>query len=112
MIGWFISNPTAEEMKYAMQYLYLASAFLLPLAWIFAYRNGLQGLNRGFIPMLSGVMELGARGIAILLLAKPFGYIGVCFADPAAWLSTGILLIITYFVWKKQMKKVMNERRR
>ena len=112
MIGWFISNPTAEEMKYAMQYLYLASAFLLPLAWIFAYRNGLQGLNRGFIPMLSGVMELGARGIAILLLAKPLGYIGVCFADPAAWISTGILLIITYFVWKKQMKKVMKERRR
>ncbi len=112
MIGWFISNPTAEEMKYAMQYLYLASAFLLPLAWIFAYRNGLQGLNRGFIPMLSGVMELGARGLAILILAKPLGYIGVCFADPAAWISTGILLIITYFVWKKQMKKVMNERRR
>ena len=41
----------------------------------------------------------------MLLLAKPFGYIGVCFGDVAAWLTTGILLIITYFIWEHKMKK-------
>lgn len=71
----------------------------------FAYRNGLQGLNKGLVPMLSGAMELVSRWIAILALSKPFGYIGVCFADPAAWLTTGILLIVTYYVWEMRMRK-------
>lgn len=108
MIGWFISSPSAQDMDYAMRYLRIASVFMLPLAWIFAYRNGLQGLNRGLVPMLSGVMELASRWIAILILAKPFGYTGVCYADPAAWLSTGVLLIITYFIWERNMKKAHN----
>ena len=47
----------------------------------------------------------GFAKIAIAILAKPFGYTGVCFADPAAWVSTGILLIITYFIWEIRMKK-------
>lgn len=105
MIGWFIKSPTATDIDYAMRYLYIASVFMLPLAWIFAYRNGLQGLNRGLVPMLSGVMELAARAIAIAILAKPFGYTGVCYADPAAWVSTGILLIVTYYVWEWRTKR-------
>lgn len=105
MIGWFITSPTAADMDYAMRYLRIASIFMLPLAWIFAYRNGLQGLNRGLVPMLSGVMELAARVIAIAILAKPFGYNGVCYADPAAWLSTGVLLIVTYLIWELRTKK-------
>ena len=84
-----------------MQYLYLASAFMLPLAWIFVYRNGLQGLGRGFVPMISGVVELVSRYIVILFTAKPLGYLGVCLSDPVAWLTTGLLLIITYLMWKR-----------
>ena len=105
MIGWFITSPTATDIDCAMKYLKIASVFMLPLAWIFAYRNGLQGLNKGLVPMLSGVMELVSRLIAILALSKPFGYVGVCFADPAAWLTTGILLIVTYYVWEMRMRK-------
>ncbi len=105
MIGWFIKNPSDVTIGYAMQYLYTASAFMLPLAWIFTYRNALQGLGRGVIPMVSGVVELVSRYIVILFAAGPFGYPGVCFADPAAWLTTGILLLVSYLVWKMQTKK-------
>ena len=105
IVSWFISNPSDEIYAYAMEYLYIASWFMLPLAWIFVYRNGLQGLNQGFIPMISGVVELVSRYVVILLCAKPFGYAGVCFADPAAWVSTGVLLIVTYFHWKRKMIK-------
>lgn len=105
MIGWFIHDPSAETIGYAMQYLYLASAFMLPLAWIFVYRNGLQGLGRGFVPMISGVVELVSRYIVILFTAKPLGYLGVCLSDPAAWLTTGLLLIITYLMWKRNAIK-------
>ena len=103
IVGWFISNPTEEILSYAMKYLYIISWFMLPLAWIFVYRNALQGLGEGFIPMISGLVELLSRYFVILFFAKPFGYEGVCYADPAAWVTTGILLIITYFHWKKKI---------
>ncbi len=104
MIGWFIHNPDAQTIKYAMQYLYTISVFFLPLVWIFIYRNALQGLGTGLIPMISGIVELASRFFIILLAAKPFGYTGVCFADPAAWLATGVLLFITYLLWKRRAK--------
>lgn len=109
IVSWFISNPTEEIFTYAMQYLYIASCFALPLAWIFAYRNALQGLNQGFVPMISGVVELVSRYAIVLLFAEPFGYEGVCYADPAAWVTTGILLIITYFSWKHKLQKKLGQ---
>lgn len=105
MIGWFISSPSETTIGYGMQYLYSVSAFMLPLAWIFIYRNGMQGLGQSLVPMLSGVIELVCRYIVILIAAKPFGYPGVCFADPVTWLITGVILLITYLHWKRKTKK-------
>lgn len=112
IIGWFINNPSEEILSYGMQYLYAVSMFMLPLAWIFAYRNALQGLGRGFVPMISGVVELVSRYAVILLCTKRFGYLGICFADPAAWLTTGVLLLITYVIWKRQTMRWLRERER
>ena len=110
MVGWFIHNPSEQTLHAAMQYLHIASIFMLPLAWIFVYRNGLQGLDRGLVPMLSGVLELFSRYAVILIAAKPFGYVGVCSADAAAWLTTGILLLVTYLVWKHRTKKELQQK--
>ena len=109
IVSWFINNPSEEVFSYAMQYLYTISWFMLPLAWIFAYRNALQGLNQGFVPMISGIVELVSRYAVILLFAKPFGYAGVCFADPAAWVKTGDLLMVTYFLWKRKIEKRLGQ---
>ena len=105
VVSWFVSNPSDEIYTYAMEYLTVASIFYLPLAMIFLYRNALQGLNRGFIPMLSGVIELGCRFGVIALMPASAGFLGVCFADPAAWVGAGIPLCITYILWKRETKK-------
>ena len=67
-------------------------------------RNVLQGLGDGFVPMLGGVFELFARWLAIALLAAPLGYVGICMADPCAWVSALIPLIPVYFI---RIKKLM-----
>ena len=100
-----VSNPSEEIFDYAMQYLNTISFFMLPLAWIFLYRNALQGLNRGLVPMLSGVVEMVCRIIVIAVTLNPFGYWAVRLASPITWLFTGILLIVTYFIWEKQSRK-------
>lgn len=96
----FCTESPELAVTNGMIYLRTASKYLLPLAWIFTYRNALQGLNRGLMPMLGGVVELLGRSLAIALLADKLGYLGVCYADPAAWLLTGVMLIISYIVWK------------
>lgn len=102
IVSWFVSNPSEEIFTYAMQYLTIASIFYLPLAMIFLYRNALQGLNEGFVPMFSGVIELVCRFAVIALVPASAGFLGVCFADPAAWVGAGIPLCITYLVWKRK----------
>ncbi len=106
VVSWFVSNPSEDIFLYAMQYLKIASVFYLPLAMIFLYRNALQGLNQGFIPMLSGVFELVCRFLVIVLVPASTGFFGVCFADPAAWAGAGIPLLIAYLLWEKKSKKV------
>lgn len=104
IVSWFVSNPSEEIFDYAMQYLNTISFCTLPLAWIFLYRNALQGLNRGLVPMLSGVVEMISRIIVIAITLKPFGYWAVRLASPITWLVTGILLIVTYFIWEHKMR--------
>lgn len=105
IVSWFVSNPSEDIFTYAMQYLTVASVFYLPLAMIFLYRNALQGLNEGFVPMLSGVIELVCRFAVIIFVPASASFIGVCFADPAAWVGAGIPLWITYLAWQKKTKK-------
>lgn len=105
IVSWFVSNPSEEIFTYAMQYLTIASWFFIPLAMIFLYRNALQGLNEGLIPMLSGVIELVCRFAVIALIPKSTGFFGVCFADPAAWVGAGLPLLITYLLWKRKKQR-------
>ena len=98
-------GAAATAFSSAMQYLTIASWFFLPLAMIFLYRNALQGLDQGLIPMLSGVVELACRFGVIALIPASTGFFGVCFADPAAWAGAGIPLFITYLLWEHRMKQ-------
>lgn len=106
VVSWFVSNPSEEIFSYAMQYLTLVSWFFVPLAMIFLYRNALQGLNEGLVPMISGIIEMVCRLAVIVLVPKSTGFFGVCFADPAAWVGAGIPLFVTYLFWKQRMKKM------
>jgi dTDP-4-amino-4,6-dideoxygalactose transaminase len=51
IVSWFVSNPSDEIFSYAMMYLKTVSWFFLPLAMIFLYRNALQGLGEGLVPV-------------------------------------------------------------
>ena len=106
-IRMFIENPSAEIISYAMEYLWITSWFFVPLGWIFVYRNALQGLGKGFMPMVSGLLEFMARYLTIKLFVGSFGYTAICFADPATWVSTALILIVPYYKWVYDRKKKM-----
>ena len=95
----FVSDPTGELQQIAATMFHISLWFYPFLGLIFLYRNVLQGLGNGLVPMLGGIFELLARSFAIFVLAKPFGFAGICFSDPAAWISALIPLIPYYYWW-------------
>ena len=67
----FVADPTGELRAIAEQMFHISLWFYFPLGLIFLYRNTLQGIGNGLVPMLGGVFELLARGLAVFLLFKP-----------------------------------------
>lgn len=93
----FVSEQVNEIMHLADIYLKCVAVTFIPLAVVNIYRNGIQGMGYGLLPMLAGVAELIGRGSVALISASRGSYIGTCMASPAAWILAGGLLLIMYF---------------
>lgn len=97
LVKLFISGNNQIVVDKAQIYFYAVAGCYIPLGLIFVYRNSLQGLGYGLLPMLGGIFELFARGLVIILLTKSLGYFGICLANPVAWISALIPIIPAYY---------------
>lgn len=105
MVNFFVDSSGDGVREAAMTYFRLVSWCYPFLGSIFIYRNALQGLGYGFMPMMGGVFELAARALVIMILAKVAGYEGVCMADPAAWIAALLPIVPYYFYQMKRYEK-------
>lgn len=101
----FLKKKDPEILRYAMIYLRTCSIFYAPLSMIFIYRNVLQGIGKSFMPLMAGVFELIMRSAVAFTLPVIWGYYGICFAGPFAWIGAAVPLGITYFITIKGMIK-------
>ncbi len=102
----FVSGDVKEIMSSVDIYLKCVGIFFIPLAVVNLYRNGIQGMGYGILPMMAGVAELAGRAIVAVIAAGKKSYVGVCLASPIAWIFAGALLIVMYFyIMKHDMKK-------
>ena len=101
----FVSENVGGIMGSVDIYLKYVVIFFVPLMIVNVYRNGIQGMGYGFLPMMAGVAELIGRGIVAVISARKKSYVGVCLAGPAAWVLAGFLLIVMYFYIMKQNTK-------
>lgn len=79
--------------------------FFIPLTVVNVYRNGIQGMGYGLLPMMAGVAELVGRGVVAMIAAGQKSYFGVCMASPAAWILASALLIVMYYYVIRQNEK-------
>ncbi|MDO5385751.1 MAG: MATE family efflux transporter [Pseudomonadota bacterium] len=82
----------------AKMYLNISVLFYFFLGQIFVYRNALQGLGKPVIPLISSIVELGMRSFAAIVLAYRFGFIGVCYASPIAWIGGAAVVSVGYYM--------------
>lgn len=102
----FIGTASAEIIDIAHQYLLISTFFYVFLSQIFIYRNALQGMGEVIFPLVASVAELLMRAFAAVYLAIKFGYIGMFFSGPIAWVSACIILSFGYF---RSIKPIVNK---
>ena len=107
MIFLFI-DPAETEVLHAAEIYFNIVSWAYPfLGSIFLYRNALQGMGYGFVPMMGGVFELVARAAIVFVAAANAGFAQVCMSDPAAWIAA-LIPLIPYYIWV--MKKAEKSR--
>ena len=104
IIREFIGSATGEIIEIAHQYLLISTFFYIFLSQIFIYRNSLQGMGEVIFPLMASVAELLMRGFAAVYLAIKYGYIGMFYSGPIAWVSACLILSFGYF---KSIKPIM-----
>ena len=108
MMLLFVSPSETEVIRVAEMYFHAVFWCYPFLGSIFLYRNTLQGMGYGLVPMLGGVFELAARSAIVMFVAGRTNFVGVCLSDPAAWIAALIPLIPYYIYtmrkWEKQNK--------
>ena len=103
----FVSEDVDIIMNSVDIYLKCIEIFFIPLAVVNIYRNGIQGLGYGLLPMMAGVAELIGRGVVAVIAGAKRSYPGVCLAGPAAWvLAGGLLIVMYYFIMNVNMRKI------
>ena len=108
----FVSEDVELIMDSVDIYLKCVGTFFIPLAVVNIYRNGIQGLGYGILPMMAGVAELVGRGAVAVIAAGQKSYLGVCLASPAAWVLAAALLIgMYYYIVKVDFKKIFPARK-
>ena len=106
MTWLFIDKSQTDVINVSVTYFHTVCWAYPFLGSIFLYRNGLQGLGYGLVPMLGGVFELAARSAIVMFIAGKTSFAGVFLADPAAWISALIPLIPYYIYVMKKLSRV------
>lgn len=99
LIRIFISGSQTDVIEAARVYFRTVAWCYPLLGSIFLYRNALQGLGYGLVPMMGGVFELIARALVIMAVSGKVSFAGVCFADPMAWIAA-LIPIVPYYFYK------------
>ena len=110
LVHFFVSENAGQIMNQADIYLKWTFLFMIPLTIVNVYRNGIQGMGYGILPMLAGVAELVGRGAVAMVAGWKRSFIGACLASPAAWILAGGLLLFMYFKIVKEQEKVFLEK--
>lgn len=105
VIGIFLDDPHASVLEAAQLYIVYTVPCYFFLSQIFIFRNAVQGMGIAMIPMFSGIIEFIMRVLAAVYLAELLGYVGLCMAEPIAWISSSVFLFGSYLYFIRVLER-------
>ena len=105
MMMIFVNGKEQEVIANAAQLMRISNWFYPSLGVLVILRYSIQGLGYSNLSMMSGVMEMIARCGVSIWLVPALAWIGVCYADPVAWIMADIFLIPAYIWLIRRLKR-------
>ncbi len=89
----FVNSGQTAIIDNAAMLMRISCWFYPVLGLLTILRYSIQGLGWSGLSMMSGVMEMLARGGISIWLVPAWGFLGVCYGDPMAWVAADVFLI-------------------
>lgn len=102
----FVDASETEILKDTVLFLHISCSFFPVIGVLCILRYTIQGAGYTNLAMLSGVSEMIARTLISLYAVPAFGFLAVCFGDPAAWVAADLFLIPAFLYVYKRIKKM------
>ncbi len=97
IVALFMKNPAPEIIDTAQTYLQITTLFFFFLGQVSIYRQTLSGMGNALLPLIACVMELVMRAFAAVYLSNIWGFVGICYAGPIAWIGGATVVAVGYF---------------
>ncbi|MBQ9406773.1 MAG: MATE family efflux transporter [Desulfovibrio sp.] len=105
LIRIFVGQDQESIVTLGLRLLRIQCGLYWLLAVMFVLRNTLQGLGKGLIATVSGLLELAVRCAVAIFLVGPLGFDAICLASPLAWAGALLALIPAYALWKRGLAR-------
>lgn len=107
----FIAPGESEIISDTALFLHINVSFFILLGSLSIFRYSIQGAGYTKLAMFSGVSEMVARVLVSVIAVPLWGFWGVCFGDPTAWLFANLFLIPAFiYVYRRLNSIVAKER--
>lgn len=104
--AWFVGYGETDILEHSQHFMRVTSLCYPVLGVLVIFRYSLQSIGFTKVSMLSGVNELLARALVSVFLVPAFGFAGVCWGDPSAWMAADCFLVPTFVLvlWSMRRK--------
>ena len=105
VVPMFVSDASPEVFAYASDFFLITLPFYPLLGVLCVYRTAVQSMGNSWAPFTACIIELVARCSASIIFGAIFGYRGVVFSTPFAWIGADLLVIPVYAFMIRKLKK-------
>lgn len=110
IIELFVGPGEEQVVTMATYLLHVNGSLYAVLGVLFVTRGALQGLGYAFVPTLTGTIELVMRVGAAVVLGAAFGFGGVVWGNPLAWVGAVAVLVPAYLRAQRRLTTVPGAR--
>ena len=103
----FIDSNETEVLAYTARFVHINVSFFPLLGLLSVLRYSIQGAGYTKLAMFSGVSEMVARILVSVIAVPLWGFWGVCFGDPTAWLFANLFLIPAFIYVYRQLHVIV-----
>lgn len=97
-----------QPIELAVKFLRISGSMFFTLNFLFIYRSTVQGMGKPFIPMCSGLLEMGMRILVIMLFIHRIGFEATAYAEVVAWIGAFGLNFVTYLTVMRKKQTETN----